>query len=230
MDISGIRIVTLDVGGTLVHPYPSVGEVYAKVLADHGLPARPDELQRRFGQVFFGRPQGPRPYVDDVLEKQLWAGMVARIVAPYCPPERIDAVFEDLYEVFARAACWQLAGDALTTIRRLAGAGYRTAILSNADSRLRGILGELGVLPLVSDVFISAELNVEKPDLRIFRAVEQAMAAPAAQFLHVGDSVFHDEKGARAAGWEYLILDGTYAPEQRRISSLGDILRFLRLE
>jgi putative hydrolase of the HAD superfamily len=223
MDVSRIRIISLDVGGTLVHPYPSVGEVYAEILAHHGIQAAPDDLQRRFRQVFFARPAGPRPQVDDAAEKYMWFELVSRIVGPYCPSGRLPAVFEDLYETFADPARWRLVDDALPVIRKLQAAGYRTAILSNADSRLRRVLSGLGITPLVEDVFISAELGFEKPDLRIFRAVESRLREKPEAFLHVGDSMFHDGEGARAAGWAWLVLDGVWEPESGRIRSLGEL-------
>ncbi len=230
MEISRIRIVTLDVGGTLVHPYPSVGEVYAEVLASHGIRVAPGDLQARFREVFFGRPAAPRPQVDDAAEKEMWFELVSRIAGPFCPPGRLPAVFEDLYETFADPARWRLVEDAVPTIRALQRGGYRTAILSNADSRLRRVLSGLGVTPLVDEVFISAELGFEKPDVRIFRAVESRLQERPEAFLHVGDSMVHDGEGARAAGWAWLVLDGVSAPASGRIRSLGELPAILGLE
>ena len=35
-----VRLITFDVGGTLIHPHPSVGAIYAEVLSRRGFPAR----------------------------------------------------------------------------------------------------------------------------------------------------------------------------------------------
>src|SRR2546426_10400542 len=42
------RAVFFDVGGTLIHPWPSVGEIYSRVAARHGIHRNPDELERSF--------------------------------------------------------------------------------------------------------------------------------------------------------------------------------------
>ena len=48
-DHAPIRAVTLDVGGTLVHVWPSVGHVYAEVAARHGINGLSAKLlDRRF--------------------------------------------------------------------------------------------------------------------------------------------------------------------------------------
>ena len=43
-------IVSLDVGGTLIQPWPSVGHVYAEVGERFGLKREPDELTSGFMQ------------------------------------------------------------------------------------------------------------------------------------------------------------------------------------
>ncbi|MAU91119.1 MAG: HAD family hydrolase, partial [Gammaproteobacteria bacterium TMED182] len=47
-----VEAITLDVGGTLIEPWPSVGHVYAEVAARHGVQAEPEELTRRFVQAW----------------------------------------------------------------------------------------------------------------------------------------------------------------------------------
>ena len=47
-----VEAITLDVGGTLIEPWPSVGHIYAKVAARHGVQAEPEELTRRFVQAW----------------------------------------------------------------------------------------------------------------------------------------------------------------------------------
>ena len=41
--LKGIRAVFFDAGGTLLYPHPSVGEVYSRVAAEHGVIAQPDQ-------------------------------------------------------------------------------------------------------------------------------------------------------------------------------------------
>ena len=47
--LTQVRAVTFDVGGTLIKPSPSVGDIYAEVAARHGRKkVSPETLNRRF--------------------------------------------------------------------------------------------------------------------------------------------------------------------------------------
>ncbi|HEM60921.1 MAG TPA: HAD family hydrolase [Chloroflexi bacterium] len=218
------RIITLDVGGTLIFPHPSVGEVYSEVLARHEVVAPADEIEKRFGEIFAGLRTDPRPHVDDAEEKRFWRELVGQVLDGLCDARVFPAVFDELYGAFAVPERWRLADDALETIRKLGARGYQLAILSNADTRIRRVLKGLGILAEIPDAFISAEIGFEKPDPRIFRHVERTLGAKPEDFLHVGDSDFHDGGGARAAGWEVLILDGRLDLAAGKIACLTDLL------
>ena len=47
-----------------------------------------------------------------------------------------------------------------------------------------------------------------KPHLPVFRAIEAALALPSERLLMVGDSLEHDITGAKAAGWQALLIEG----------------------
>lgn len=68
-----------------------------------------------------------------------------------------------------------------------AGAGIRTALVSNFDTRLRRILRELGADGLFDALAISAEVGAEKPNPVLFGAACAALGLPPEQCVHVGD-------------------------------------------
>jgi putative hydrolase of the HAD superfamily len=73
-------------------------------------------------------------------------------------------------------------------------------------------------------------LGAEKPDLRVFRAVEQAMQVPASACLHVGDSYVQDYGAARAAGWQAVLLSEKAPandPSATTITQLHDLIPYL---
>ena len=53
--------------------------------------------------------------------------------------------------------------------------GYRLALLSNWDQRLRGLLQALDLAAHFEVMIISGEVGVEKPDIEIFRIAERAL-------------------------------------------------------
>ena len=137
----------------------------------------------------------------------------------HCPPELFEEVFSELWEGFASARYWRLFADAVATVEAVRRRGYRTFILSNADTRFRRTFTELGIHGLFEEMFISCEIGWEKPHARIFTEVRERIGVAPQEILHVGDSVHHD--GAAAAhGWRTLILG-------REINRLGDLLAWL---
>jgi putative hydrolase of the HAD superfamily len=55
--------------------------------------------------------------------------------------------------------------DAIPALRRLRSAGLRLAIVTNASAEAASVIPELGLLPMVDDVFASCDAGVLKPEL-----------------------------------------------------------------
>ena len=229
-NFEAIRAVTLDAEGTLVHPYPSVGIVYAGVLSRHGIDVDADNLERSFREAFAVRSEGPRAVVNDTIEMEFWREVVGQTLEGLCSSEQFDLVFKELHQEFGRARCWRLVDDAFPTIETLKRRGYLVGILSNWDTRLRQVMAELEVMPLFDACFISCEIGAEKPDQRIFQHVEKELSLKPDSILHVGNSAEQDGEGARKAGWHYfLVCDGSggASPGHPGIRSLGAVLDYL---
>jgi FMN phosphatase YigB (HAD superfamily) len=56
--------------------------------------------------------------------------------------QKIDPVFEILWDLFAEGKHWRIAESAEITLQKLKDRGYRLAVLSNNDSRLRSVLND----------------------------------------------------------------------------------------
>jgi putative hydrolase of the HAD superfamily len=70
-------------------------------------------------------------------------------------------------------------------------------------------------------------VGVEKPDPAIFSLALDALGLPAERCIYVGDSVFFDVRGARAAGIEVLHLTPfgeCGADDRAHVSSLRDFV------
>jgi putative hydrolase of the HAD superfamily len=97
--------------------------------------------------------------------------------------------------------------DAATVLGTLRAAGVRSAVVSNWDCSLGGLLGGLGLGGLVDAVVTSAEAGARKPDPGIFEAALAAVQCPPERAIFVGDSVEIDVEGGRAAGIRAVLLD-----------------------
>jgi HAD superfamily hydrolase (TIGR01549 family) len=140
-------------------------------------------------------------------------------------PERRRAAARGVAEEHRRANLWseraEGAAEVLTTLR---GRGYRIAVVSNADGRVRGLLESAGLSRLLEFVVDSAEVGVEKPDPRIFHAATERLGLEPYECAYVGDIYEIDVVGAERAGLSAILVGDGPAPESVvRIARLGEL-------
>jgi len=218
------HIITVDAAGTLIRPWPSVGAIYAKTARGFGLSVLDEEVDQRFYEVF-GKVQKDRNLTSGE-EKDFWRQVVLEVFKPHAGKRNLDPLFEELWEIFAQGEHWQLADGAKDTLNILKDRGYRLAVLSNNDSRLRSVLKDLAIDFLFEEIFISSEMGVEKPKAEIFRKVEKSFGKEPSSFLHIGDSYSRDYQGAKQAGWDALLF-GKPIIEERQITAFAELLERL---
>lgn len=204
LDAETTRAVTFDVTGTLID-CPRLGELYAEVLARHGIEAEPAEVGRLFGVVwreldcgvrlgrdrFSAHPGGPRGW---------WAQLLGRLCEHLGsgPPSPFAAA--ELYHRFAYPEAWEIYPEVPGVLAQLARRGLALAVVSNWDERLPALLERLGFGGRFSAVVCSSEVGFEKPHPRIFQEALERLGVTPQQALHVGDSVRLDVEGALGCG------------------------------
>src|SRR5207253_8682159 len=106
----------------------------------------------------------------------------------------------------------------------LARKGYRLAIATNYDRRLRAVVAGLSDLKPLQEIFVSSEIGWRKPSPRFFQAlVAQARLRPE-QILHIGDNYANDVAGASSAGLQAWLLSPNAYPSSGHVASLKDVL------
>ena len=223
-----VSAITIDAAGTLIVPWPSVGAIYARALRGIGVDAEEEELEQRFRKSFAVAESSNERLKDS--GQDFWKKVVYKTFEGICPEESLESIFQELWEAFAAGKCWRLAEYSMETCLQLKNKGYRLAILSNNDSRLRNVLQDLGVIDLFEEIFISYELGFEKPSSEIFRHVEKTMNTKPSDMLHVGDSLSRDVEGALSAGWSSVLFskESCKLPEGAvRASSFPEISEML---
>jgi putative hydrolase of the HAD superfamily len=113
--------------------------------------------------------------------------------------------------------------DAVPALEALAARGLRLAVVSNWDFTLERVLEAAGILDRVEFAIASLPFGAEKPDPAIFAEAARRLGLPPREILHVGDDPIADFEGARAAGFQALLLDRSAEPGPKRIASLLDI-------
>ena len=202
---SSIRLVTFDVGGTLIHPDPSVGTVYAEVLSRRGFACAAEEVDRAFEASWEVAARQIPPFSERYSrtahgERGYWRDLLRDTVSRLGGGEPPAGAADELFERFARADTWRIYPDVMPTLEELCGRRVPMAVVSNWDSRLPGLLRDLGLRRYFGPLLVSALEACEKPDSRIFhRAAERAGVLPR-EVLHVGDRDREDLEGALQAG------------------------------
>lgn len=87
----------------------------------------------------------------------------------------------------------------LDYVDELRNRGVNVSILSNDGSSLRGYIEALGIAHYFDDVYISGEIGMMKPDLRIYQYVTRQLKIHPDQILFIDDKQSNVE-GARRAG------------------------------
>ena len=200
------EVVSFDAAGTLIHLAEPVGATYARVAAEHGVTVSPEALGRAFKQVW---SRTPPPFSEasempDGNERDWWSRLVRDVFATaggeFTGPGHYDRFFDSLYLRFEEPGTWVAAPDAKQVVDRVSKA-HRCIVLSNFDSRLRRILGDLDLLEPFETLFLSCEQRLSKPDPRLFRRVAESLEVAPGDILHVGDDPVCDWEGASAAGF-----------------------------
>ncbi len=203
MNLDGIQAITFDAADTLIAPYPSVGEVYAKELAKLGYDLSPKVLENNFRNAF---RQLKREQPDAFLNRDGWRTIVTNTLQGLTRSDDFDRQFEALWNAFAQPDRWRVMPGVEETLKCLRADGLRLFVLSNNDARLHGILDGLGIGQYFEAVLISTELGAEKPSAHIFEVAQSRIQAEPATILHVGDSPVEDVQGALHAGWRAALI------------------------
>lgn len=93
-----------------------------------------------------------------------------------------------------------------SALRALRARGHRLAVVSNADGTVREGLVAAGLAESFELIIDSSEVGVSKPDPGIFHLALRRLDVGPGDAWHVGDSVYHDLGGARAAGLAGSVL------------------------
>jgi putative hydrolase of the HAD superfamily len=219
------RAIVFDAVGTLIYADPPVADVYHLAGWEHGSARSRDEVGGRLRAAFAASEAGEgliREATDEALERERWLKIVASVFDDVADSA---AVFRSLWQHFAEPESWRLFDDAAHTLGELAEQGYRLAIASNFDRRLRAIVHADVTLRRCERLFISSEIGYPKPDGRFFAEAQAQLGLPPGEILLVGDDWTNDILGARSAGWQAVWLcRKPIATREPHVRSLAELL------
>ncbi|QDU39317.1 dUMP phosphatase [Maioricimonas rarisocia] len=203
------RWLAFDAVGTVIFAEPAVPRAYFEIGRRHGSRLSLDEVKQRFRAAFADRTEDTATAVSvhatsEDGERQFWQRVV-RHVLPDVTSEA--ACFDELYEYFARPEHWRCFPDVEATLRTLRARGYRIALASNFDARLRRVCAGLPELAPVERLVISSEVGWRKPHTGFFEALCRSLECERDGVLLIGDDHVNDVLGAQTAGIDVVRVE-----------------------
>ncbi len=103
--------------------------------------------------------------------------------------------------------------DAVSTLRRIKGAGLRTALVSACSAEVPRLWKRCPLAPLIDVPVFTCVVGATKPDPRLYAAAVEGVGVPAAMCMYVADGFSGELAGAARAGMRpVLIAPGDESP------------------
>ncbi len=222
MESYRVQAVTFDVGGTLIQPWPSVGEIYVEVAEQCGIGNLDAQLvERQFCRAWAEKE-------DFQHNQQDWLELLVQSFRNVLTRSQCIELFPAVFARFARADAWRIHDDVLPALDELSGRGFRLAVVSNWDIRLRSLLKDLKLMSFFETVSISGEVGFPKPSPVLFEHVLKKLGLPGDAVVHVGDSVQEDVSAARNSGLAGILIRRSVPSGNGTISRLGELSGLLQ--
>ncbi|MHA6762873.1 HAD family hydrolase [Streptacidiphilus sp. PAMC 29251] len=206
-----IKAVMFDFSGTLFH-IESVAEWFDALALDLALDLSEDQRAACVRRLTDSGalPGGPPPLhapagwgerdLSAEHHRTAYTAQTRAALLPSFGPDRSDALAAELYERHKAAGAWRSPyPDAEPVLKELRRRGIPVAVVSNIGWDLRPIFVHSGLDPYVDAYVLSYELEIQKPDPRIFQAACALLGSTPEETLMVGDDLPADG-GATALG------------------------------
>ncbi len=217
--------VVLDIDGTLISLSKGVGEIYAELLAEHGVIANPNHLNdvtRRvwtaFQPEYLNSKDQNRTTHD--REKSAWLSFVRQVLHQAGLPCSHDAqLIESIYNAFATNRFRRIEPGVEAFLRAAQGAGLRAYAATNNDVRSRAVLEAMGLKALLRGVYVAGDIGWKKPSHNYYHALREQIGVPAEKLLHIGNDQHLDVRVPIECGWRAALYDSkSRGPEPRFVS------------
>jgi putative hydrolase of the HAD superfamily len=132
----------------------------------------------------------------------------AWMAAAGIPDEEILAHGARFTAIHREATLWRVVRHGtFEALERLKSAGYKLAIVSNAEGQVEADARRFGLAPFFDVIIDSHVVGVAKPDPRIFEITLERLGLAPDEVRFAGDIYSIDVLGARAAGIEARLID-----------------------
>lgn len=212
--------IMFDVDDTLYDQLRPFQQAFDDVFAD---PSIPMEELFKYSRIYSDEVfQQSEDGVISKLEMQIYR--IRKALEHYDHPitDQEGANFQERYQYYQSQL--QLDPDMKAALDLCVHHNIQLGIITNGPAQhQRNKIQQLALKNWVPEefIFISGELGIAKPDIRVFQQVEKAMQLDKANTFYIGDSYTNDIIGAKRAGWQAVwvnrrnhpILSEEYLPD-----------------
>jgi 2-haloacid dehalogenase len=181
LDFTRFKVLTFDCYGTLIDWETGIFSALRPILAAHEKKITDSTLLELYSELELKAERGEFLRYRDVLQSVV-RGFGERL--GFSPTEtEVRSLPESLPH-------WQPFPDTVEALRALKSR-YRLAVISNVDDDLfASTAPKLGVA--FDHVITAQQAGCYKPCMRMFNLAEERIAVRREQWLHVGQSIYHD--------------------------------------
>jgi 2-haloacid dehalogenase len=189
LDFTHFQVLTFDCYGTMIDWESGIFSALRPILAAHGKKISDSALLELYSELEASAEQGEFRRYRDVLQS------VVRGFGKQLGFSPTDAEVRSLPESLRN---WQPFPDTVEALRQLKSR-YQLAVISNVDDDLFATTApKLGVA--FDHVITAQQAGCYKPCMRIFELAEERIGVTRGQWLHVGQSIYHDVVPAQSLG------------------------------
>lgn len=188
-DFSRFRIITFDCYGTLINWETGILGAIRPILSAHNAHLSDADILRMYGEIEADEESGEYHPYREILQSVVRA-FGTRL--GFVPSEKEQLSLPD------SLADWKPFPDTVAALRQLKQK-FKLGILSNIDDDLFSATAPQ--LEIEFDQVVTAsQARAYKPSLDIFRLAQKKIGLPPHQWLHAGQSVYHDVIPAQSLG------------------------------
>jgi 2-haloacid dehalogenase len=189
LNFAQFQVLTFDCYGTLIDWETGIFSALRPILAAHGKTIADFDLLNLYSELEAEAEQGEFRRYREVLQS---------VVRGFGERLRFKPTEVQLRSLPDSLANWPPFPDTVAALRKLK-TRYRLAIISNVDDDLFATTAPL--LEVAFDEVITAQqAGAYKPSLKMFKLAQQRIGAAPGQWLHVGQSIYHDVIPAKSLG------------------------------
>lgn len=189
LDFSRFRSISFDCYGTLIDWETGILSVLRPLVQQHSIDLPDDDLLQIYGELEAAAEAGDYKPYRDVL-REVAAGIAQRLGFVATPTEQ-NSLPDSI-------SLWRPFPDTVNALRDLSSK-FKLAIISNIDDDL--FAASARQLETNFDHVITAfQARAYKPSPTIFRLAQERLGISTQEWLHAGQSIYHDVVPAKSLG------------------------------